>query len=82
MEQQKPSGKEAIALSGMNIIVMLVGIALVVIGFTLMAGGASDDPAKFNPEVFNSTRITIAPVLVLLGFAVNIAAIMLKPKKG
>lgn len=82
MEQQKPSGKEAIALSKMNIIVMLVGLGFVVLGFVLMAGGASDDPAKFNPEVFNSTRITVAPILVLLGFAINIGAIMLKPKKG
>lgn len=82
MEQQKPSGKEAIALSSMNIIVLLVGLAFVVIGFVLMAGGASDDPTKFNPEVFSSTRITVAPILVLLGFAINIGAIMLKPKKG
>lgn len=82
MEPQKHSGKEAIALSRLNIIVLLVGIGLVVLGFILMSGGASDDPAKFNPEVFNSTRITVAPILILLGFAINIAAIMLKPKKG
>ena len=82
MEQQKQTGKEGIALSRTNIYVLLVGIAFVVIGFILMSGGASDDPSKFNPEVFSSTRITVAPILVLLGFGINIAAIMLKPKKG
>jgi hypothetical protein len=85
MEQNKTTGKqgnEGIALSRLNIIILLVGMAFVIIGFTLMAGGASDDPQKFNPDVFSQTRITVAPILVLLGFAINIAAIMLKPKKG
>jgi len=85
MEQNKSTGNqgnEGVALSRLNIIVLLVGMAFVVIGFTLMAGGASEDPQKFNPEVFSQTRITVAPILVLLGFAINIAAIMLKPKKG
>lgn len=82
MEQQKQTGKEGFALSGVNIIGLSIGTALVVIGFILMSGGASDDPAKFNPEVFSTTRITVAPIIVLAGFAVNIAAIMLKPKKG
>jgi len=85
MEQNKTTGNkgnEGVALSRLNIIVLLVGMAFVVIGFALMAGGASDDPQKFNPDVFSQTRITVAPILVLLGFAINIAAIMLKPKKG
>jgi len=69
-------------LSRINLYVLIVGIGLVLLGFALMAGGATDDPQKFNPEVFSTTRITVAPILILAGFAINIAAIMLKPKKG
>jgi len=76
------SGKEGFALSKLNYIILIVGTLLIVFGFVLMSGGASDNPDTFNPEVFSTTRITVAPILVLLGFAVNIAAIMLKPKKG
>lgn len=82
METQNKSGKEGFALSRINLYVLIVGIGLVLLGFALMAGGATDDPQKFNPEVFSTTRITVAPILILAGFAINIAAIMLKPKKG
>lgn len=86
MEQEikttENTGKEGIALSRLNIIVLLVGTLLILIGFVLMSGGASGDPDVFNPEVFSSTRITVAPILILAGFTVNIVAIMLKPKKG
>ena len=52
----------------------------VAIGFILMAGGKSDDPTVFNPEVFSTRRITIAPIVVLLGFIIEGFAIMWKPK--
>ncbi len=64
-----------------NFILFGVGILLILLGFVLMSGGASKDPAVFNKEVFNSTRITVAPLMVLLGFGVNIAAIMFRQKK-
>lgn len=76
------SGKEGIAFSRLNIFVLLAGTLLILIGFILMSGGASGDPSQFNEEVFSSTRITVAPIVILAGFAINIVAIMLKPKKG
>ncbi|MCG9909920.1 MAG: DUF3098 domain-containing protein [Flavobacteriales bacterium] len=82
MEPQKESGKEGFALSTINFIGLIIGLAFIIIGFVLMSGGASSDPDVFNPEVFSSTRITVAPILVLIGFSINIAAIMIKPKKG
>jgi len=45
-----------------------------------MAGGGSDDPNVFNPEIFSSRRIRLAPTLVLIGFAIEIYAILVNPK--
>jgi hypothetical protein len=64
-----------------NYLLFAVGALLIVVGFVLMGGGGSDDPNVFNPEIFSSTRISVAPILVLSGFVVNVFAIMLKPKQ-
>ena len=50
-----------------------------------MVGGGSDDPNVFNPEIFNFRRIRLAPALVLIGFGIEIAAILRSfnnPKKS
>ncbi len=59
---------------------VLAGLALIALGFFLMAGGGSEDPNVFNEEIFSTRRITVAPIVILLGFAVEIFAIMKKPK--
>ena len=58
---------------------MLIGIAFIALGFILMAGGGSDDPNIFNPEIYNWRRIRLAPALVLIGFAIEVYAILLNP---
>ncbi len=59
---------------------MLVGIVVMALGFFLMAGGKSADPTKFmDGEVYSTTRITIAPFLIIAGFIIEIFAIMQKP---
>jgi hypothetical protein len=63
-----------------NYRLMLIGLALIIVGFLLMIGGGSDDPKVFNPEIFSFRRITLAPILILAGYAVEIFAIMKKPK--
>jgi hypothetical protein len=45
-----------------------------------MTGGGSDDPNVFNPEIFSTRRITIAPIIVMIGFITEVVAIMYKPK--
>lgn len=66
-----------------NYIFMLAGVVLVVLGFILMAGGKSEDPTKFNyDEIYSTTRVTIAPILILVGFAIEIYAIMKKPAQA
>jgi hypothetical protein len=60
---------------------MLAGIVVMAIGFFLMAGGKSADPQQFNDhEIYSTTRITIAPILIMAGFIIEIFAIMKKPK--
>lgn len=64
-----------------NYRLMLIGVVVLAIGFVLMAGGKSPDPTKFNDdEIYSTTRITIAPIVILLGFVIEIFAIMKKTK--
>ena len=60
---------------------LLIGLAFIVLGFILMVGGGSDDPNVFNPEIFNFQRITLAPILIIIGYVIEIFAIMKKPKE-
>ena len=65
-----------------NYRMMLIGLALIVLGFVLMAGGKSEDPNVFNyDDIYSFRRITLAPILILIGFAVEGYAIMKKPKE-
>ncbi|MGB7842009.1 MAG: DUF3098 domain-containing protein [Salinimicrobium sp.] len=64
-----------------NYIVMGIGLAFIALGFILMSGGGSDDPNVFNPEIYNFRRIRLAPALVLLGFGIEVYAILLNPRK-
>ena len=63
-----------------NYRLMLIGLAFIAIGFLLMIGGGSTDPSKFNPEIFSFRRITLAPILILAGYVIEVFAIMKKPK--
>lgn len=55
---------------------MWIGLTCIALGFILMAGGGSDDPNVFNPEIFSSRRIRLAPALVLIGFVIEVIAIL------
>ncbi len=66
-----------------NYKLMLIGLIVLTIGYILMVGGKSPDPAKFDDNViYSTTRITIAPIVILAGFIIEIFAIMKKPKKN
>ena len=64
-----------------NHIAMGIGLAVIALGFILMAGGGSDDPNVFNEEIYSFRRIRLAPTLVLLGFAIEVYAILLNPNR-
>ena len=55
---------------------MWLGLVCIALGFILMAGGGSSDPNVFNPEIFSSRRIRLAPALVLIGFVIEVVAIL------
>ncbi len=73
--------KEKFLFEKKNYMIMLVGLAVIALGFILMAGGGSDDPNVFNEEIYNFRRIRLAPTLVLIGLGIQIYAIFAKPKK-
>ena len=76
----KEKMKADFAFGRINYILMLSGLGLILLGFALMAGGGSDDPTQFNDAIFSFRRITLAPLVVLAGFVVEIIAIVKKSK--
>ncbi|PLX07203.1 MAG: DUF3098 domain-containing protein [Marinilabiliales bacterium] len=68
-------------LGKLNYILIAAGFVVILIGYLLLSGGKSEDPAVFNPDIFNFRRITLAPIVILLGFIIEIFAIVWKPKK-
>lgn len=63
-----------------NYKILLIGIAVISIGFILMSGGGSNDPKVWNDSVFNFQRIRLAPTVVLIGFGITIYSIFKKSK--
>lgn len=69
------------AFGRMNYILMGAGLIVLVLGYILLSGGGSDDPNTFNPAMFDNRRLVVAPILIIVGFVVEILAIMYKGKK-
>jgi hypothetical protein len=62
-----------------NYKILLIGLAVIALGFILMSGGGSDDPKVFSEAIFNFQRIRLAPTVVLIGFGITIYAILKNP---
>tara|TARA_B100000809_G_C15076358_1_gene507966 strand:- start:1164 stop:1433 length:270 start_codon:yes stop_codon:yes gene_type:complete len=80
-QKRKDTSKSEFIFGRKNYKFMLIGLASIVIGFIIMSGGGSDDPNVFDPSIFHWTRIRLAPTLVLLGFGIQVYAILLNPDK-
>ncbi|MAJ97752.1 MAG: DUF3098 domain-containing protein [Flavobacteriales bacterium TMED288] len=65
-----------------NYNVMIIGLIFIGIGFILMSGGDTNDETSFNEEIFNFRRITIAPIIIIIGFIIEVFAIMLKTNRN
>lgn len=73
--------KNEFLFSKINYTILLVGIAVIALGFILMAGGGNDNPNEFNEAIFSFRRIRLAPALVLLGMGISFYSIFKKDKK-
>ncbi len=60
---------------------LIIGIAVIALGFLLMSGGAAENPNVFNEDIFSFRRIRLAPTMVLIGFGITIYAVLKNPKK-
>lgn len=78
--QQTLEQRSGFAFGKENYRLLLIGLALIAAGFLLMIGGGSKDPGEFSEGIFNFRRLTLAPLLVLAGYVVEIVAIMKKPR--
>jgi hypothetical protein len=72
--------REGFVFAKVNFQLLIASVITIVIGYALMAGGKSNDPNKFSEEIFNFQRITLAPIIVLAGYAIGIYAILKKSK--
>jgi len=64
-----------------NYQLLIAGVIVMAIGFVLMSGGGSEDPNVFSDAIFNTQRLTIAPILILSGLVIEVFAILYKPKE-
>ena len=67
-------------MNKINYILIAVAVALIIIGFVLMTGSPST-ATEYNPDIFSFRRITLAPIVCLIGFLLVIVGIMYKPKE-
>ncbi|MBR1799205.1 MAG: DUF3098 domain-containing protein [Bacteroidales bacterium] len=80
-EQQKPKNEQFTLVFGkINYLLMVVGLVILILGYIMLSGGGSDDPNVFNPAMFDARRLVLAPILIVVGFVVEILAIMYKKK--
>lgn len=79
--QQSGDGSDTrnFAFGKVNYVILAVGMLIVILGFILMSGGASDD-AHYDPSIFSPLRIKVAPAVCFIGFVSMIFAIIHKPK--
>lgn len=80
-KKRKEDTKSQFVFGRKNYKFMFIGLACIALGFILMSGGGSDDPNVFNPEIFNFRRIRLAPMIILIGFGIQVYAILLNPDK-
>lgn len=80
-QKRKEDAKSDFIFGKKNYKFMLIGLGFIALGFILMAGGGSDDPNVFDESIFSWRRIRLAPTLILIGFGIEVFAILLNPEK-
>jgi hypothetical protein len=85
--QQKPAAVKSVNtqrefFTKENFKWMVIGGVIIILGMVLMSGGKNQDPNVFDPNlVYSTTRVTVAPILIIAGLLVELYAILKKPKQ-
>lgn len=72
------TNNQRMPFSAKNYALMAVGVLVIVVGFILMSGGGEHTATEFDSSIYSTRRITIAPIVVIVGFVIEIFAIMLR----
>lgn len=75
----KPEWAPGMPFKPINYLLMVVGVVILFIGYLLLSGGGSDDPSQFSDAIFNARRLKVAPITLVIGFVVELFAIMYRP---
>ncbi|MBQ1275586.1 MAG: DUF3098 domain-containing protein [Flavobacteriales bacterium] len=75
------SSQKKVLFTRENYILVAVGLVVIMLGFLLMSGGNNEDVTVFNPDIFSSRRIFWAPLVVILGFVIEMVAIFYEKKE-
>ena len=75
-KKRKEKGNNTFIFNKRNYRIMITGLVIIAFGFILMSGGGSEDPNIFSSDIYNFRRIRLAPALILLGFGVQVYAIL------
>ena len=77
----KPEWAPGMPFTMTNYILMVAGVIILLIGYFTLSGGGSDDPSQFSDAIFNVRRLRVAPIILIVGFIVELFAIMYRPRK-
>ena len=78
----KPEWAPGMPFTLTNYILMIAGVVILLIGYFMLSGGGSDDPSQFSDAIFNARRLKVAPVILIIGFVVELFAIMYRPRRN
>ena len=80
-KQDKPDDGKKMAITKKGIRLMIAGLVVMIAGFILLSGGGSKDPDVFNYAMFDARRLVAAPIVIICGIIIEIAAIMGRRKE-
>ena len=78
----KPEWAPGMPFTLTHYILMRAGVVILLIGYFMLSGGGSDDPSQFSDAIFNARRLKVAPVILIIGFVVELFAIMYRPRRN
>lgn len=82
MKEKKIVAMNSYGYTRVNLFLLLISVLLLIVGYVLLSGGSSGDGVSFDPEVFNARRTSVAPIILTLGYAGVLVAILWRKKES